>query len=117
MTVCSCGAGVRRPEEATWVRRLSAERDNIVAAVDWAIHTGNVDSAARVVAPLEFHLHSHPQLGLADVPARVLALEGIEAHGLFTRVVGSAAWGLVLSGDSQAAVEVARAASEGVWHP
>ena len=39
-----------RPEEVFWAVRLSGEQDNLLAAWSWAIGTGDVDTAFRILA-------------------------------------------------------------------
>jgi predicted ATPase/class 3 adenylate cyclase len=39
-----------RPEELFWAVRLGGEQDNLLAAWSWAIGTGNVDTAFRILA-------------------------------------------------------------------
>lgn len=80
---------LRRRDQLTWLRRLTAEHDELVAALGWAVDRGESEIATRLVAALGWYwfLRGRRQeaaqwaeralaLGPAEVPpaARVLAL-------------------------------------------
>jgi predicted ATPase/DNA-binding CsgD family transcriptional regulator len=45
-------AGLRGPEQATWMRRLEVEQANLTAALAWAIDAGEPETALRIGAAL-----------------------------------------------------------------
>jgi hypothetical protein len=104
------GPGLRGPDEGAWMRRLAAERESITAAVDWAVEAGDLDSAMRIPAALAIHILFSPQLGLADLPASVLSMPGVEEHPLYPEVAGAAAGTLRLRGELDASVVLGRRA-------
>jgi hypothetical protein len=104
------GPGLRGPEEGAWVRRVAAERESIAAAVDCAVAAGDLDSAVRIPAALALHIVFSPPLGLADLPASVLGMAGVEDHPLYPEVAGAAAYVLFLKGETGAAVALGRRA-------
>jgi predicted ATPase/class 3 adenylate cyclase len=55
------GSALRiRPGQATWLRRLSAERDNMIAALHWSLEgSGSVERALRLCAALMYYWRAH----------------------------------------------------------
>jgi predicted ATPase/class 3 adenylate cyclase len=98
--------GLRGPNEVLWVRRVMAERDSIVAAVDWAQEAGDVD-AAVIFAGVICDYASIWRFGLADVPASVLGMPGIVDHPLYPDVAGAAAATLYHRGLLDDAIDLA----------
>ena len=45
----SADAHLRGPQQVTWLARLTAERDNLHAAIRWALDSGETDLAMRLV--------------------------------------------------------------------
>ena len=46
---------LRGPEQGKWMERLKADHDNVRAAISWAIETGEVDLALRLVASMSWY--------------------------------------------------------------
>ena len=110
--------GLRGPNEVLWVRRVMAERESIVAAVDWGREAGEVD-AAVIFAGVICDYASIWRFGLADVPASVLGMSGIQDHPLYPDVAGAAAATLYHRGMLDDAVDLAYRAvrAERPGHP
>jgi predicted ATPase/class 3 adenylate cyclase len=104
------GPGLRGPSEAAWVQRLAAERDNVVAAIEWAAGAGQLDIAARMIAALGWHATMACQLALTDIAALAFGMPGIDEHPLFPEVAGAAAVAMSLRGETMAAIAISRRA-------
>ena len=48
-------AGIRTAEQPVWVRRLADDHDNLVAALGWAVRTGEVEVALRLCGALTWY--------------------------------------------------------------
>jgi predicted ATPase/class 3 adenylate cyclase len=66
------------PEHSVWVGRLSAERDNLLAAWSWAIDVDDVDTAFRILCSVPRGHEGGYQLGLPGEAA--LTLSGATEH-------------------------------------
>jgi predicted ATPase/class 3 adenylate cyclase len=66
------------PEHSMWVGRLSAERDNLLAAWSWAIDVDDVDTAFRILCSVPRGHEGGYQLGLPGEAA--LTLSGATEH-------------------------------------
>jgi predicted ATPase/class 3 adenylate cyclase len=62
-----------RREEVFWAVRLSAEQDNLLAAWSWAIDTGSIDTAFRILAGFASSeiWHTYPLLLDGEVAVRL----------------------------------------------
>jgi predicted ATPase/class 3 adenylate cyclase/DNA-binding CsgD family transcriptional regulator len=103
------------PEQASWARRVSAERDNIRAALTAAIDTGEATLAVRLVA-------NHPDGSSQDashvgeafsLPAsRVLDMAGVSREPGYPKILTVAAAQAFHSGDRDKADDLCRQALE-----
>ncbi|MGV9776920.1 BTAD domain-containing putative transcriptional regulator [Streptosporangium sp. NPDC003464] len=68
---------LRTSDQLRWLVRLSAERDNLSAAIRWAVESGDADLAVRLGAALcwFWFLRDHPPESL-DLLGRVLQARG-----------------------------------------
>ena len=66
------------PEHSPWAARLSAERDNLLAAWSWAIDADDVDTAFRILCSVPRGHEGGYQLGLPGEAA--LTLSGATEH-------------------------------------
>ncbi|WP_214316829.1 BTAD domain-containing putative transcriptional regulator [Nonomuraea sediminis] len=68
---------LRTSDQLRWLARLSAERDNLSAAIRWAVEYGDADLAVRFGAALCWYwlLRDHPPESL-DLLGRVLQVPG-----------------------------------------
>ena len=66
------------PDHSMWVGRLSAERDNLLAAWSWAIDVDDVDTAFRILCSVPRGHEGGYQLGLPGEAA--LTLSGATEH-------------------------------------
>jgi predicted ATPase len=105
------GALVPGPDEDDALDQLSVEYDDVQAALDHAVISGDVDTAAR--------LANGPRLSVstegarwAQLAARALDVRGIEDHPLYLSVLTSAAWSSVLMAEIERARELAARAAE-----
>ncbi|HUJ67748.1 MAG TPA: adenylate/guanylate cyclase domain-containing protein, partial [Acidimicrobiales bacterium] len=104
--------GLRGPHEHKWIRTLQVERDNVVAAVEWSVAAGEVDSAMRIIAALGPHATDLHRLALANLPALVLDVPRVEEHRLYPQVAGAASFELFVRGELDAAVALSRRATK-----
>ncbi|MFI9330271.1 BTAD domain-containing putative transcriptional regulator [Kitasatospora sp. NPDC052868] len=91
---------LRTGGQLRWLARLSAERDNLAAAIRWAVEAGDADTAVRFGAALGWFwsLRGNPPESL-DLLGRVLEVPGpadpaartlvVVAHALGTAEVGT----------------------------
>ncbi|MFF7638433.1 ATP-binding protein [Kitasatospora sp. NPDC008050] len=68
---------LRTHDQLRWLARLSAERDNLLAAIGWAIETGDAGTAVRLAAALSWFwsMRDYPPESL-DLLDRVLEVPG-----------------------------------------
>jgi len=78
------------PEQLGWARRVAADGENLVSAMNWAIDTDNADIGLRVAA----NLHYAIQVGYAvEIPVEpALTLRGAADHPLYPMALAKAAW-------------------------
>jgi predicted ATPase/class 3 adenylate cyclase len=99
------------PDEVFWAARLSAEQDNLLAAWSWAIDTGNVDTAFKILAgfaPVEVRT-TYP-LVLAGEAA--LELPGAAEHPGYPLALAVSALFASTRADVTGADELCRRAAE-----
>ncbi|MFJ5721662.1 AfsR/SARP family transcriptional regulator [Streptomyces sp. NPDC093149] len=90
---------LRTREQLRWLARLSAERDNLLAAIRWAVESGNAGTAVRFGAALCWFwtMRDNPPESL-DLLGRMLEVPGptdpvahalvVAAHALGTQAIG-----------------------------
>ncbi|MEO3827113.1 BTAD domain-containing putative transcriptional regulator [Actinomadura sp. B10D3] len=77
-----------RGDQLTWLRRLTAEGDNISAALRWAISTGDAPLAMRFCAALGWYWFLHGRLVEgADSLQDVMALPGVPDDQITARAL------------------------------
>ncbi len=94
-------------DEPVWLPRLAAERDNIVAAVDWALGGDDLDTAIAIVAALDWHAFMVPGLGLTTLPLVVTNSDRCEDHPAYGSVAAAAAQSLCVAGRMAEAIDLA----------
>jgi predicted ATPase/class 3 adenylate cyclase len=100
------GHGLEGPDEAAWVGRFDAERDNLRAAVAWALDTQPaVDSelGLRIIAALGGQTFYRPSTGVGEWAEAALERAETSAPSRGTAVVAAAAWKAILAGDVELA--------------
>jgi hypothetical protein len=100
------GSGLEGPEEAAWVRRFDGERDNLRAAVAWALdaqHAGDNELGLRVIAALGAQTFYRPSTGVGEWAEAALERAETSTPGRRTAVVAAAAWKALLAGDLELA--------------
>jgi predicted ATPase/class 3 adenylate cyclase len=100
------GHGLEGPDEAVWVGRFDAERDNLRAAVAWALdaqHADDSELGLRIIAALGGQTFYRPSTGVGEWAEA--ALERAEASwpGRRTAVVAASAWKAILASDPELA--------------
>ena len=86
-------AGASGPDDATWLRRVIGERDNISTAVEWAVNVGDAALALGIVADLNIYVVFQPGLGLLEITQRSLDAQGSaadHAHAMVLATLGAA---------------------------
>jgi hypothetical protein len=106
----AAGDGLCSADELLWTRRVEVEIDNLRAGLSWAINTGTVDTALRLIAAFELpgFRWGEPFGALAEQAA---TLPGADGHPLLAIALASAAFNaLNRDGDSAHAQNFANAA-------
>ncbi|MFN8472806.1 MAG: adenylate/guanylate cyclase domain-containing protein [Anaerolineae bacterium] len=98
-------SGLRGSQQGLWLNRLSAERDNVRAALDWLIDQGQFDEAMRAGAGLAWFSYLSGYLSegrerLDRALSRMDALQHARARGIALWCIGSIA---LFQGDLDAA--------------
>ncbi len=102
------GHGLEGRDEAAWVGRFDAERDNLRAAVAWALDAqpaGNSELGLRIIAALGGQAFYRPSTGVGEWAEAALEQAETSTPGRRTAVFAAAAWKAVLEGN----LELARA--------
>jgi predicted ATPase/class 3 adenylate cyclase len=103
----AAGRGLEGPDEAAWVGRFDAERDNLRAAVAWAHDAESAEDSElglRVIAALGAQTFYRPSTGVGEWAEAALDRVESSTPGRRTAVVAAAAWKPALAGD----IELAR---------
>jgi predicted ATPase/class 3 adenylate cyclase len=111
----SAGPRLRGPDELRWGHTMTAETDNLRAALDWCVDSNTTDLALRLVPPLEVSIGiGYSALDWAE---RAVAIPAADQHPLFADVASWAAWSATLRFDFDraaaltAAIDIVEAAS------
>jgi predicted ATPase/class 3 adenylate cyclase len=97
----SAGPHLRGREHLEWASVVTADIDNVRAALDWAVEIPSPEHALRLVAPLALQGRTG-ELAM-DWAATASAIPGGEGHPLFPVVGAWAAWGAMVAGDLERA--------------
>jgi predicted ATPase/class 3 adenylate cyclase len=91
------GAGLRGPDETSWVEAVERETENLRTALLWSIDAGELDLAVDLVAPLMLEvLPTDDTVGsLAEL---CLTAPGIQSHERYPQVAAFAAYDLIWQG-------------------
>lgn len=101
------GHGLEGPDEAAWVTRFDAERDNLRAAVAWALEAqlaGDRELGRLIISSLGAQTFFRPSTGVGEWAEAALAHAETSTSSCHTAVFAAAAWKAILAGD----VELAR---------
>lgn len=101
------GAGIDSRDEAAWSRALDLDADNFRAAHLTAIRRGDVDSALRIVASLREHAFRRIGYEIVAWADETMAMAGATDHALGATVRAVSAYGRFVTGDMEAAIELA----------
>ncbi|WP_232022107.1 BTAD domain-containing putative transcriptional regulator [Mycobacterium basiliense] len=96
------GVGVHGPDERDWIERILPDNDNLRAAFEWAMLSGAIDVAMRLIASLPELIGVRVGYEVAGWAERLVAVAD-PGHRLFAEVVGVAARGAWNLGDSSRA--------------
>jgi predicted ATPase len=102
------GHGLEGPDEAAWVGRFDAERDNLRAAVAWALDAqpaGHGELGLRIIAALGGQTFYRPSTGVGEWAEAALERAETSTPSRRTAVFAAAAWKALLAGN----LELARA--------
>ncbi|MEX1007414.1 MAG: adenylate/guanylate cyclase domain-containing protein [Acidimicrobiia bacterium] len=104
-----CYEGQWGPDQIEWGTRMTADGENILAAFTYAVDTGNIDLAAKLLDSTNFNA---AQTGFAlTLPVEpVLAMAGVEQHPGYPVVLLSAAFAASARGEQRLAQEYGDAA-------
>ena len=100
------GEGMAGPDEAMWSRQIEADFDNFRAAHAWAVHSGDVDAALRLVAGLREYAFRRIRYELTSWAATAATLPGAPEHPLYAVVLATVAYGHFVRGELANAIEV-----------
>jgi predicted ATPase len=98
----AAGHGLEGPDEGAWVCRFDAERDNLRAAVAWALdaqHTDGNELGLRIIAALGGQTFYRPSTGVGEWAEAALERAETSTPGRRTAVVAAAAWKAILASD------------------
>jgi predicted ATPase len=104
----AAGLGLEGPDEAAWAGRFDAERDNLRAAVAWALDAqaaADGELGLRIIAALGGQTFARPSTGVGEWAEAALGRAETSTPGRRTAVVAAAAWKALLQDD----LELARA--------
>jgi hypothetical protein len=99
------------PGQVEWGARLARERENLLAAMAFALNSHDVARAMRLLGEVPFFDHQIYDLVVFD-PAPVLALPGAADHPGAARALMETAWNVLRSGDPRLALDLADQALE-----
>ena len=95
------GHGLEGPDEAAWVARFDAERDNLRAAVAWALDAqvaGDSELGLRIIAALGGQTFYRPSTGVGEWAEAALERAETSTPSRRTAVFAAAAWKTLLAG-------------------
>jgi predicted ATPase len=98
----AAGHGLEGPDEGAWVGRFDAERDNLRAAVAWALdaqHSDDNELGLRAIAALGGQTFYRPSTGVGEWAEASLERAETSTPGRRTVVVAAAAWKAILASD------------------
>ena len=102
----AAGHGLEAPDEAAWVGRFDAERDNLRAAVTWALDAADADDGElglRIIAALGGQTFYRPSAGVGEWAEAALERAETSVPSCRTAVIAAGAWKAILAGDFELA--------------
>ncbi len=108
------GRGIDSGDEPRWSQVLDRNEDNFRAAHVTALRRGDVDSAMQIVASLREHAFRRIRYEIIAWADDTVAMAGAMSHPMAPTVLAVAAYGRFVTGDMEAAIELAlRALGDG----
>lgn len=104
--------GMTGPDEREWSDRIERDFDNLRAAQAFAMHSGNVDAALRLVAAMREFSFRKIRYEVTSWAAAAVQMEGVDAHDAYPVVQATVAYGHFVRGELDAAISVGLAAVE-----
>ena len=95
--------GMRGPDERAWSDRIERDFDNLRAAHAFAIQSGNVDAALRLVVAMHEFSFRRIRYEVTSWAAAALKMDGAEQHGAYPVVQATVAYGHFVRGELDAA--------------
>ena len=102
--------GMRGPDERAWSDRIERDFGNLRAAHAFAMQSGNVDAALRLVVATHEFSFRRIRYEVTAWAAAALKMEGAEQHGAYPVVQATVAYGHFVRGELDAALAVGHAA-------
>jgi len=101
-----CSRSLAGPDEATAVKMLDRDFDNLRAAHLWSVEQADIDTALRLVAGLREYSFRCMHAEITIWADAAIALPGAGAHDRYPVAVGVAAYGRFVRGDLEGAIEL-----------
>lgn len=101
------GRGIDGPNEPQWSRILDHNGDNLRAAHATALRRGDTDSAMQIIASLREHSFRRIRYEIVAWAEDTLAMPEAMTHPLATTALAVTAYGRFVTGDMEAAIELA----------
>jgi len=101
-----CGRSLAGPDEASAVKMLDRDFDNLRAAHLWSIEHSDIDVALRLVAGLREYSFRCMHAEVTNWADSAIALPEASGHDRYPVAVGVAAYGRFVRGDLESAIEL-----------
>jgi predicted ATPase/DNA-binding SARP family transcriptional activator len=101
-----CGRSLASPDEASAVKMLDRDFDNLRAAHLWSIEQTDVDTALRLVTGLREYSFRCMHAEITNWADAAIALPEANRHDHYPIAVGVAAYGRFVRGDLESAIEL-----------
>lgn len=104
--------GMIGPHERSWSDRIERDFDNLRAAHAYAMRSGNVDAALRLVAALREFSFRRIRYEVTSWASAAVHMEGAELHDAYPTALGTVAYGHFVRGDLDSAISAGHAAAD-----
>lgn len=104
--------GMTGPDEREWSDRIERDFDDLRAAHAFAMQSGNVDAALRLVAAMREFSFRKIRYEVTSWAGAAVQMEGAEVHSAYPVVLATVAYGHFVRGELDAAISVGVAAAD-----